>query len=136
MCKIITKKGKQNGIQRYKCATCGKVFQVGFRLDSNKIWEEYTSGKQTYFQLSQKYNCSIKTIQRKIDKATVEQKTIFPGVSNVLMDTTYFGRELGVMVFKDSITGAILYKQYVKQETNILYLKGIKEITRRRINRA
>ena len=49
------------------------------------------------------------------------------------MDTTYFGRELGVMVFKDSITGTILYKQYVKQETNILYLKGIKEITRRGI---
>jgi hypothetical protein len=49
------------------------------------------------------------------------------------MDTTYFGRELGVMVFKDSITGSILYKQYVSQETNILYLKGIKEITRRGI---
>ena len=47
------------------------------------------------------------------------------------MDTTYFGRKLGVMVFKDSITGTILYKQYVKQETNDLYLKGIEEISKR-----
>jgi hypothetical protein len=30
------------------------------------------------------------------------------------MDTTYFGRGLGVMVFKDSISGKILFKQYVK----------------------
>lgn len=47
------------------------------------------------------------------------------------MDTTYFGRKLGVMVFKDSLTGTILYKQYVKQETNNLYLKGIEEISKR-----
>lgn len=37
------------------------------------------------------------------------------------------------MVFKDSITGQILYKQYVKQETNKLYLSGIEEIARRGI---
>lgn len=49
------------------------------------------------------------------------------------MDTTYFGRKFGVMVFKDSFTGKILYKQYVKQETNGLYLAGIKEIIRRGI---
>ena len=47
------------------------------------------------------------------------------------MDTTYFGRKLGVMVFKDSLSGRILYKQYVKQETNKLYLAGIEEISRR-----
>ena len=49
------------------------------------------------------------------------------------MDTTYFGKKFGVMVFKDSITGAILYKPYVKSETNNLYLEGIKEIARRGI---
>lgn len=37
------------------------------------------------------------------------------------------------MVFKDSISGQILYKQYVKQETNKLYLAGIEEIVRRGI---
>lgn len=49
------------------------------------------------------------------------------------MDTTYFGRVFGVMVFKDSLSGQILYKQYVKQETNKLYLYGVEEITRRGI---
>lgn len=49
------------------------------------------------------------------------------------MDTTYFGRKFGVMVFKDSLSGQILLKQYVKQETNKLYLSGIEEIARRGI---
>ena len=52
------------------------------------------------------------------------------------MDTTYFGKKFGVMVFKDSITGQILYKQYVKQETNRLYLFGVEEIARRGIKMA
>ena len=84
-------------------------------------------------QLASKFGCSLKTIQRKIDAVEIEQKTTFPDIANVLMDTTYFGRKFGVMVFKDSITGQILWKQYVKQETNQQYLCGIKEITRRGI---
>jgi len=84
-------------------------------------------------QLAAKYNCSVKTIQRKIDAVKTQRQTTFSSVANVLMDTTYFGRKLGVMVFKDSITGQILYKQYVKQETNKLYLSGVEEIARRGI---
>lgn len=90
-------------------------------------------GKQTYWQLAMKYSCSIKTIQRKLDTVLPPKKSTFPGVSNVLMDTTYFGRKFGVMVFKDNHSGQILYKQYVKQETNKLYLFGIEEISRRGI---
>ena len=97
------------------------------------MWLEYTQGKQTYAQLADKNKCSIKTIQRKIDSVKTRPKTIFPSVVNVLMDTTYFGRLFGVMVFKDSITKEILFKQYVKQETNLLYLFGLEEIARRGI---
>lgn len=49
------------------------------------------------------------------------------------MDTTYFGRNFGVMVFKDSLSDSILYKQYVKNEANLLYFKGIQEIAKRGI---
>jgi hypothetical protein len=50
------------------------------------------------------------------------------------MDTTYFGRNFGVMVFKDSISGKFLLKKYVRQETNKLYKEGIEEICRRGIS--
>ncbi len=69
----------------------------------------------------------------KINTVEAQRQTTFLSVANVLMDTTYFGRKLGVMVFKDSISGQILYKQYVKQETNKLYLSGVEEIAKRGI---
>ncbi|MDO9966438.1 HTH domain-containing protein, partial [Glaesserella parasuis] len=33
------------------------------------MWTDYTSEKQTYQQLAEKYHCSVRTIQRYIDKA-------------------------------------------------------------------
>ncbi len=130
----MTKKNGVRGKQQfYKCYQCKRQFRGGERLNSELIWLQYIEGKQTYAQLATNYGCSIRTIQRKIDKASVERQTEFASEVNLLMDTTYFGRNFGVMVFKDSLSGTVLYKQYVKTETNTLYLKGIQEITRRGI---
>jgi hypothetical protein len=43
------------------------------------------------------------------------------------MDTTYFGRDFGVMVFKDT-GGQYLYWKYVKYETIAGYVEGINHI--------
>ena len=112
----------------YKCYVCKKQFSEGSRLNSNTIWEEYTKGKQTYKQLAKKYNCSKKTIQRKIDLHSVIIPQKKPRKVVVLMDTTYWGRNFGVMLFKDAHTKENLLKYYVKTETNKLYIQGIKEL--------
>jgi hypothetical protein len=44
------------------------------------------------------------------------------------MDTTYWGHNFGVMLFKDAITKENLLKYYVKAETNAKYRQGIKEL--------
>lgn len=44
------------------------------------------------------------------------------------MDTTYWGRNFGLMLFKDAVTGQNLLKKYVNHETNVLYLAGIAEL--------
>jgi hypothetical protein len=49
----------------------------------------------------------------------------------VLMDTSYWGSNFGVMLFKDSISGENLLKYYVKYETNDLYKQGIQELQNR-----
>lgn len=97
------------------------------------MWKEYTEGKQTYVQLAQKYSCSTKTIQRYLDLVKIEPSLTALTSVNLLIDTTYFGRNFGVMVFKDSISGTILLTRFVKQETNQLYLEGIQEILSRGI---
>jgi hypothetical protein len=94
----------------------------------------YSSGKQTYSQLAVRFGCSTKTIQRRLDKALIIKRDEFSGVAVVIMDTTYFGRDFGVMVFKNSLDGVVLFKQYVRYETNALYLAGISEICRRGIS--
>jgi len=49
----------------------------------------------------------------------------------VLMDTTYWGRNFGVMLFKDAYTKENLLKYYVKTETNNQYIEGILELKKR-----
>ena len=44
------------------------------------------------------------------------------------MDTTYWGRNFGVMLFKDNITKENLLKYYVQNETNSVYIEGIEEL--------
>lgn len=125
---MTKKNGFVNKVQRYKCYACGKQFLGGIRINNHQLWKEYQEGKQTYTQLAEKYNCSIKTIQRRLDKHEItnlpkEQRKVV-----VLMDTTYWGRGFGVMLFKDSLTKENLLKYYVKTETNALYIQGINEL--------
>lgn len=47
------------------------------------------------------------------------------------MDTTYFGRNFGVMLFKDAISKENLLKYYVKNETNKKYCEGIEVLQKR-----
>lgn len=121
-------------MQRYKCLVCGRQFIGGARLDNEVLWREYTSGKQTYGQLADKYGCSTRTIQRRLDKVEVKV-----GVSHgrkahpvvVAMDTTYFGRSFGVMLLREARTGEILYREFVKYETNSLYAKSVNSLKER-----
>jgi len=100
-------------------------------LDSNVLWKEYSKGKQTYQQLASKYGCSKRTIQRKIDSYTIKKTEKTSREVIVLMDTTYWGRSFGVMLFKDAITKENLLKYFVKTETNKQYQEGIKELQAR-----
>jgi hypothetical protein len=128
---IVRKNGHVKNVQLYKCYCCGKQFLGGFRLNNSVLWEEYSAGKQTYSQLAAKYKCSIKTIQRRLDHYCVAHTPVSSRSVIVLMDTTYWGRGFGVMLFKDAISKANLLKYYVKYETNALYVSGIEELKSR-----
>ena len=104
------------------------------RIDLDELWSLYSSGKQTYSQLAERFCCSAKTIQRKLDKVQIIRRKEFSNTAVIIMDTTYFGRGFGVMVFKNSLDRVVLYKQYVRYETNALYLTGISEISRRGVS--
>jgi len=47
------------------------------------------------------------------------------------MDTTYWGTNFGVMLFKDAYSGENLLKYYVDYETNGQYKRGVEELKKR-----
>ena len=103
-------------------------------INLSELWDKYQRKKQTYHELAEEYDCSAKTIQRRLDEYSVRFNNNFPSVANVVLDTTYFGRNFGVMCFKDSITKTMLHKQYVRYETNELYRIGIEKIRSKNID--
>ncbi|WP_430795491.1 hypothetical protein [Actinobacillus pleuropneumoniae] len=81
----------RNHIQRYKCNICHKTFTYQQKLNATDIWFDYSQGKQTYKALAIKYQCSVRTIQRYIEKAP--KTKLKPPTSlylNLIMDTTFF----------------------------------------------
>ena len=116
--------------QRYKCKSCFHVFQNKTRvknINNWKLWNEYVFWKQTYVQLSDKYNKTTKTIQSKLDSYEVKEKTIRHWRVVILMDTTYFW-SFWIMVFKNSNNWNILKAKIVTSEKAEDYRKWINEL--------
>lgn len=114
------------------CRACGRQFIGGERLENEILWREYTEGKQTYGQLAERYGCSVRTIQRRLDKIEVRTFDSTAGGKPqkvvVIIDTTYFGRNFGVLVILNAHEGEILYRDFVRYETNGLYAKGLSSL--------
>ena len=94
-------------------------------IDSEALWKDYVFGKQTVFQLCERYGISPATARRKLDAVRVPR--IISSSKNVvvLMDTTYWGRNFGVVVLKDCHTKRILWRKFVRYETLSDYKEGI-----------
>ena len=112
---------------------CGRQFVGGERIKNAILWREYTEGKQTYAQLAARYGCSIRTVQRRLDRVEVrwtdDSDRHVPRRIVSVIDTTYFGRDFGVLLMRDAHTGEVLYRAFVKYETNGLYAEGSRRLT-------
>ena len=102
--------------------SCHKRFSGGKKLNSNTLWQRYSEGKQTAAQLAEQHGCSIKTIRRYLAKATTQANGVLPQAPvNLVMDTTYFGQQWGVMVLYDARSKRALTVVEAERETNALY---------------
>ena len=94
-------------------------------IDNQRLWSDYIFGKQTYKQLSVNYQTSVSTVRRKLSLMRHTRIISSSKEVVVLMDTTYWGRNFGVVVFKDWRTKRILWRKFVKYETVADYNDGI-----------
>ena len=109
----------------YKCKDCGRQFKGGHRRNKIHVITDYVEGKQTLEQLSIKYKVSIRTIQRDLQGMRFVQKISKNKDVTILMDTTYWGRNFGLMVIKDALRNKILWHKYVRYESIRDYMEGI-----------
>lgn len=111
--------------QMYKCKDCGRQFKGGHRRNKIHVITDYVEGKQTLEQLSIKYKVSIRTIQRDLQGMRFVQKISKNKDVTIQMDTTYWGRNFGLMVIKDALRNKILWHKYVRYESIRDYMEGI-----------
>ncbi|MDP3645830.1 MAG: hypothetical protein Q8R25_01970, partial [bacterium] len=111
---------------RYKCLDCGKQFQ-SIRRDTGEnetLWSEYVGGKQTLKQLGTKYDRSHVSIRRKLDAVTVAEQQITPQASVFITDTTFWGHDYGVCVFRSHDLKKNIWWHNVGSERMAHYLYG------------
>ena len=92
----------------------------------NTLWQRYSEGKQSAAQLAAQYGCSLKTIRRHLAKAATQADCTLPQAPvNLIMDTTYFGRQWGAMVLYDARSKRALTVTAIERETNALYMQAV-----------
>ena len=81
--------------------------------------------KMTLSELSSKYLKSVSTIQRCLRKMRhVHMVSKYREVT-IQLDTTYWGRDFGLMVIKDALRNKVLWHKYVRHETISDYMEGV-----------
>ncbi len=112
----------------YFCGGYKKQFQGGLRINSTALWQSYLTRKRTIKDISVLYKCPKRTIRRKLKLVANYFILSSPKEATIIIDRTCFSRTFGVMLFQDAISGKILYRKFVKNETNKDYLSGLEDI--------
>lgn len=128
----MVRNGLRGRRQLYKCKDCGRQFLGGKRRDKSQVITDYVEGKQTLDQLALKYGVSERTIRRDLEGMRYVQKISKHKQVTIQMDTTYWGRNFGLLVIKDALRGKILWRKYVTHETIADYIEGVRWLEKHR----
>ena len=66
----------------------------------------------------------------------IRERYPLPEKANIIMDTTYFGCNFGVMVLMDSISQQVLSFDTVKYKTNALYTAALDALKEKGVDTA
>jgi len=127
----VKKNGCRYGKQLWKCIECGKQFRHKQRSNTQRILKAYAHGKQTYDQIGKKLKRSKRWVQQQMDQAVVQPRLLEVGSVIVVMDTTYFGKVFGCMVWRCPHRHSNLLWTFLKCETIADYVAGVKALQER-----
>ncbi len=91
--------------------------------------DQYIWQRQTYSDLAKKYQRSIKWVQRKLDKAKVENIVkLLPQPLVVVADVTFFSKQKGLCVFREPNLKKNVWWKFVDYERINVYEQGKKHL--------
>jgi len=128
---LIKKDGKYKRKQLWRCKECKQQFSRKGSKNYKKLWREYAHGKQTYAQIAKKRNKTPRWVQQQIDTIHVHDADLIPGKTVVIMDTFYFGKAFGVVVYRCAHRCRNLLWKFVHHETAPDYERGLIELKHR-----
>jgi len=127
----VIKKGKRNGVWRFRCLSCKKNFQSKRRKSrlQNKLWKEYVCGKQTLKDLSAKHHRSKKWIKQQLDAVKISPNNLLkPQPIVIVADVTFFSRSYGVIVTREPNLKKNIYWKEVSTEIPDIYWQARTQI--------
>lgn len=127
----MKKDGRRLRRQRYKCRSCGYVFESKRRSGRDReksLWRQYCYERKTYAQIARETKHSSRWVQGKIESAVAEKSALTSGETVLIMDTTYFGRGFGVMVFRCAWRCENISWHFVEYETVGDYVEGVRKL--------
>lgn len=124
----MKKDGKYKGRQLWRCKNCWKQSSEKRKEKSGQLWKNYVHGKQTYTQIAENIGRSSRWVQQQLFDKDVHEEAIQPGDVVIVMDTTYFRRTFGVMVWRCPHRRKNLLWRFVPYETVEAYIRGVEEL--------
>lgn len=132
----ITKKGKQNNIQRYYCKDCKSKFQYKLNrksLPKEEIFYSFTFHKQTLKELSRLYHIRISEVQKVVDEYVLPEVIHIPSEIYLQVDATYFGSKESkfcLILFRDYLNKKNLIWKFCDVEREVYYFQMKIELER------
>lgn len=125
----MIRKGQHNGSPYWYCKACKRYSSGRNKPSQEAIFSRYSQGRFTIKQLSEEFRISPSTIKRILRHYTVKPIPIQARKVILQMDTTYWGRSFGVVLFMDAATHCILHHFFIYGKERVDdYLQGLTKL--------
>jgi hypothetical protein len=120
----------QNGVQRYFCNACECTFSSSRRKTpvATALLHDYVWKRQTLAQLAKASTHSARWVRAQIDHANDTERPLTPQRTVLAADTTFWGRQYGVVVLRSPTLKKNLWWAETTQETPDVYARGYAEL--------
>lgn len=127
----MVRRGSYRGLQRWFCKECGKTFSDARPRDTvDRIDALYRQANVTQEGIARQLGVSRRTVVRRLQefKSCNSMPSGFEVGQQVvlLLDTTYWGRNFGVVIIKDNISGRVVWYKFIEHKERLCdYEEGV-----------